>query len=483
MNDNSNNTNTNGFGSVSLGNIESNPNPMLNQANNLGATPNPMPDQVNNLGATPNPMPDQANNLGATPSSMLGQANNLGSTPSSIPDQANNVGVTSNLMPEQTNNLGTTSINNFDGSLNNNVEPVSIESISSNNNFSNNVGLDPVNNVNMNGFVETSKQENIGTMPPENKPKKKPMNKVLFIILILLLMAGIAFGVYYLLKISKDNQIKVELKDNIVLPLGEPVSTNINDYAVIKGTDNANCTLITSSIDVNNPGEYDFIIKCNNKDYHGKVVVKDSVSPVVSLKVVYKTENEKYDIDVNEFIDSCKDASECIIEYKDKKQLDNLAMDVPNYIDIVVKDKGNNETDVKGVLYILSNDIKAFLSCDSAMETLNDGNVEKTIRDELGMVNTDNGVTYLNVGRRDYIYKFKNQDEYSKIAKNKSALLKYDGNEGLAYYDDENQEIIISTDLSKATLNSEFGGEFPNDYNQIKDYYRDKKYICKIASK
>ena len=341
-----------------------------------------------------------------------------------------------------------------------------------------NVGIDPVNPVNVNGFVEPNKKEDIGKMPPKQKPEKKPMNKILFIILILVLMAGVAFGVYYLLKISKNKQAKVTLKQNIVIPIGGEISKNIDDYAVIKGIDKNNCSLTTNDINSKKTGEYEFSINCNDDVYKGKVSIKDLEAPFVSLNVLYKETENKNNIEVKEFINSCEDESGCNYDFKDKTQLDNLTEGV-NYIDIVVKDTYNNGT-VEGVVYVVPYPINCFLVCSSEEEKINDGNISKTITDKLPMADTENGVTYLNAGRREYVYTFENEQDYIKAVGVKGAIISYDNVEGLAYYDDENKTLKISSDLSKKTLDSEAGGTFPSEYAQIKDFYINKGYTCSL---
>ena len=472
---NANNSNNNGgMESVSLGKMDT---PMGNN------NPNPNPSD----GVFGN---NQIPNFNSVPTENNGM--NQGPMPMGNPAPINPGTV--NPTPVEQNQVNSNPVGGvMPGMGNQNVNPIPVESIPQNGNPSGgvnstnninqgNVGMDPVNNVNVNGFVEPPKKENIGEMPPKQKPEKKPMNKGLFVILILVLMAGVAFGVYYLLKVSKEKQVSVKLKENVVVPLGGPVSTNIDDYAIISGADKTNCSVITSNIDPKKAGEYEYTVNCNSKSYRGKVVVKDNVAPMLSLNVVYKDVNEKNNIDVKEFVNFCKDESECQTDFKDKNQLENLAENAANAVDIVAKDKFNNEVTARGVIYLVSSPVKVLLSCNGKEEQISDGKVTKVVSDKIAMANTDAGVTSLNVGRREYIYTFKNEEDYLAAVGNKAAVMSYDSVEGLAYYDDEAKTLRISTDLSKQTLDSEAGGAIPTEYSALKDYYTNKGYKCTLAS-
>lgn len=347
------------------------------------------------------------------------------------------------------------------------------------NNQDNNVGIDPINNVNVNGFVEPPKKENIGTMPPEDKSPKKVKHKGLFIIFILILMAGVAFGVYYLLKLSK-NQIKVVLKENIVIPLGEKIPVDINEYATITGTESNNCTLITTNINNNKIGKYEYSINCAKKSYSGFVEVKDQTAPKIALKVVYKSLTDNNEIKAKDFITSCIDPSECQYKFKDKQQLDKETGG-PYEIDIDVSDNQNNLTSVKGILYVIPYNIRAILAFSSPQEQITNYEGTKFITDEIITAQTDAGIIYMNVSRREHVYKFTNEKQYHEVIGNKDTTISFDGQTGLASYDDEKLTLKISNDLPKETLNNEVGGEFPTDFPTIKKYYTEtKNYTLEI---
>ena len=64
------------------------------------------------------------------------------------------------------------------------------------NNIGGGIGQEPgisLGTINNNGFVEPTKIEDIGAVPPKQEKPKRPMNKVLFIIFLILSITGTTF--------------------------------------------------------------------------------------------------------------------------------------------------------------------------------------------------------------------------------------------------------------------------------------------------
>lgn len=346
-----------------------------------------------------------------------------------------------------------------------------------------NMGL-PNNGINSNGFVEPNKVENIGTMPPNNNEnkKKKSMNKGVFILLILALMLLVAYGVYYLLSLSKS-KVDVKLKDNLTVSLGEVLSSDINDYATITGTNSANCTLMTANVDTSKIGDYQYTITCEEDTYTGTISVKDTMAPIVDLNIVYKTVNSA--VTVEDFVKDCTDDSKCETELVNASTVNNYLTTVggPYNIEIKAKDSLDNTTTVHGILYVVPYDIKAFLSCSSAEESMTEFKANKTVIDKLTVGNDGTNISYLGAARREFKYIFTDEAEYKNAIGNKEYNLTFDGQTGLAMFDDENLTLTISTDLDINSLNTDAGGTFPTLYPDILNYYQTTRgYTCQVVT-
>lgn len=342
-------------------------------------------------------------------------------------------------------------------------------------------GMNFTNNVDSNGFVEPQKIENIGAMPPAEEPtkKKKPMNNILFIILIVALIAGVAYGVYYYLSISKSkSKISVNVK-TVNVSLGEQLSDSINDYATFSGTNSTNCVLNKANVDTSKIGEYKYTITCGKNSYEGKVIVEDKVAPNVGTKVVYATVNST--VKPEDFIDYCKDNSECSYAFDNADAVNESLKNVggPYPVVIGVKDTSDNTTKANGILYVIPYAMVTKLSCSSSAEDMTDIKATRTITDIMAIGSNGVEVGYLNAGRREYKYIFANAEEYNKIAANQEKELTLDGHTGLTTYNDEEKSITISTDLNNNILNEEAGGAFPTPFQDIRTYYEStKNYTC-----
>ena len=333
--------------------------------------------------------------------------------------------------------------------------------------------------VNTNSFVEPNHIQNIGGMPPENSQPvktKKGMNKTLFIVLIIVLIAAVAFGVYYFLNIS--NKVKVTVKE-VNIGVGETLSDDINDYATITGNDASSCTLNNRNVNSTAIGEYEFEINCGKDVYTGKVIVSDKTAPIAITNVVYKNINDP--VEADEFISSCDDPSGCTYTFADEESIQGYLQTAggPYTIGMNVTDNAGNTATVDAYLYVSAYNIMAYTSCSLENQTVTGYQATKTITD-LFPIGRDgnNELAYLGIGRRIYTYVFNSADEYSKVAGEKTNTLTFDNITGLASYDDENKTIKLSIDLSNTTLNSEAGGTFGTSYAIFRQYYTNKGYTC-----
>ena len=331
--------------------------------------------------------------------------------------------------------------------------------------------------ANANTYINTKSQD-IGVVPPANtnKNNKKASNKIVFIILIVILMCAIAFGIYYFL--NKTNKKVTLTPKTVSVSIGERISTKVSDFVTIKKGDISLCS-VSHNADSSKIGEYIYTVTCGEKQkYSGKIIVSDKTAPDVELNVVFKTVGDT--VTVDDFIYSCTDLSECskkFVNASDVNQNLTKAQNTPYTVDIEVSDSVGNKKTVNGILYVVDRKIIAYLVFESKEEQLSDYQATRKVNDIFPIgVGTESSVESLGVSRRNYIYVFSNKEDYLKVAGNKETILTFDEKTGNAVYDDANQKIIISTDLSKKTLDEEINGVFPTSFTELKAYYDTKGY-------
>lgn len=349
-------------------------------------------------------------------------------------------------------------------------------------------GADPVN---VNGFVEANKTENIGTIPPSptnNPNEKKKISKPVFIGIVVVLIAAVAFGVYFVLNRSNGgNKVSIQPMD-VTINLGDQLSVNPADYASITGTDVANCSVNTMNVDTSNAGTYPFTLTCGSdgKEYSGNVIVVDNNGPVVNLNVVYKVVDD--DIDIDEFVKSCEDESECKTEFANESALKSNLKTAggPYNVSINATDEAGNVVTVDAPLYVLSYKPTYYLIADTETEEdVEDKDTgvkfNRTVRDTLAFGNDGTGVIFLDAARREYIYELASEDDYNTVVGRKEATITFDDNEGLAIYDDENKTLTISTDLSFKDLQKD-DSTLEKTFASIRTYYVNKGYDVQIKN-
>ncbi len=339
-------------------------------------------------------------------------------------------------------------------------------------------GTEPKTNdpnvANSNGFVESNKVENVGMQPPQKEKKEKPINKILFIVLVLVLMAGVAYGIYYYL--SLGNNIKVNLK-TVSSTVNEPLSTNVEDYAKVKGTATKNCSVITSDVDNTKIGTYEYTVKCGNNSYTGKIkIVEKKIEPTtdtseitVDLKDVKVTIGES--VSESDFIveNTCSE-EDCQYTFADKDQLSQDLQKNGVYDVVINIQAGEKTAAVHANLIVLEADFKLFSSCSKPGD-----NVEITDKLAINEENLFAGPAY-----RVYKYTFASEEDYNNVANSKLSRITYNDITGNAQYNDAEKTISIVTNLDKETLNNEAGKDFPTAYMEITSYYQGNGYTCTI---
>ncbi len=342
----------------------------------------------------------------------------------------------------------------------------------------------------INNFNATPFLNEIGTVPPipnvpvnnnlgdinnnNNIPKKKGgMNKILFVLIITLALTAVGVGVYIFLNLNNQSKkVSVAVK-NVQIELGGEVSNKLEDYATFTNISSSVCTLDTTKITDTSvlDATYDFTITCNGLTYNGKAKIVDSVNPEVVSDTVTISVNEE--VNAEDFISECKDASNCTYKFKDESQVRNYIKKAGTYDDIIilVSDAANNTIEVK-VTLIVEEGASLFISCS------------KNGSEEITKFVLDNETNQFN-GQvlREISFKLSEEDYFKfKTENNNKVTVTYEGITGTAIYDDDNYVLTISKELSTTEIENEFGKDLPKTFSGLRKQINSMGYSCSLES-
>ena len=318
----------------------------------------------------------------------------------------------------------------------------------------------------------------------DKKPEKNGsfIKNLLFIILVLALMGGVAFGVYYYLRLAKNNENNVNVTpafnlNKMQINEGDEVPQSLSEYGDFSKIDISNCKLDTSEVKNNVPGNYTYYVMCNGSKYSESFVVKskdgsdEPVTPTVTKRLNvttyfnYTIKGEQ--LNIERLISSDDNLTfEFANKEKYKEDMYNIGL---QKVEIKAVDSENNENTYYAFVYVVNEEPKMKFKCVSPNNSLKD-----VILFNKNKENMNNSV-------RMYEYTY-NDTEYSNIIETiNNGTIKINENEGNAILDYQNKKITILKDLPKETLDSEYGGSFPTTYSEVSNYYRNSlKYTCSL---
>lgn len=316
----------------------------------------------------------------------------------------------------------------------------------------------------------------------DKKPEKKGsfIKNLLFIILVLALMGGVAFGVYYYLRLAKNNENNVNVTpafnlNKMQINEGDEIPQSLSEYGDFSKMDISNCKLDTSEVKNNVPGNYTYYVMCNGSKYSESFVVKskdgsdEPIAPTVTKRLNvttyfnYTIKGEQ--LNIERLISSDDNLTfEFANKEKYKEDMYNIGL---QKVEIKAVDEENNENTYYAFVYVVNEEPKMKFKCVSPNNSLKD-----VILFNKNKENMNNSV-------RMYEYTF-DEKEYSNMIETViDGTIKINENEGNAILDYQNKKITILKDLSKETLDSEYGGSFPTTYSEVSNYYRNSlKYTC-----
>lgn len=314
------------------------------------------------------------------------------------------------------------------------------------------------------------------------KPEKKGsfIKNLLFIILVLALMGGVAFGVYYYLRLARNNENNVNVTpafnlNKMQINEGDEVPQSLSEYGDFSKIDISNCKLDTSEVKNNVPGNYTYYVMCNGSKYSESFVVKskdgsdEPVTPTVTKRLNvttyfnYTIKGEQ--LNIERLISSDDNLTfEFANKEKYKEDMYNIGL---QKVEIKAVDEENNENTYYAFVYVVNEEPKMKFKCVSPNNSLKD-----VILFNKNKENMNNSV-------RMYEYTFDEKEYSNMIETVTNGTIKINENEGNAILDYQNKKITILKDLPKETLDSEYGGSFPTTYSEVSNYYRNSlKYTC-----
>ena len=259
----------------------------------------------------------------------------------------------------------------------------------------------------------------------DKKPEKNGsfIKNLLFINLVLALMGGVAFGVYYYLRLDKNNENNVNVTpafnlNKMQINEGDEVPQSLSEYGDFSKIDISNCKLDTSEVKNNVPGNYTYYVMCNGSKYSESFVVKskdgsdEPVTPTVTKRLNvttyfnYTIKGEQ--LNIERLISSDDNLTfEFANKEKYKEDMYNIGL---QKVEIKAVDLENNENTYYAFVYVINEEPKMKFKCVSPNNSLIDEIIFNKNKE-----NMNNSV-------RMYEYTY-NDTEYSNIIETINAII------------------------------------------------------------
>ncbi len=300
--------------------------------------------------------------------------------------------------------------------------------------------------------------ENLDVAPKQKKEKKEKQNnglikKLLFTVLIVILMLGVAGGVYYYLNLGQKNKKTSNFTLNdINIFQGQELSSNVADYGNFDGIDTSICKIDTSAVQIAEAGTYKYKVTCYKTTKEANVVV----TSFNNFKVTTRFLNRKIGTSIKEsnLVKTANGFTYTFVNTFDPVE------GINTYI-IDVEDSVEKHEIVYGFVNYLSDDYSKILECTN-----------NNIKDRVFIDNNNNKMD--NVLRVNEIKYTMEDDMVRDIMQINNGILSKNGFSGFAVVDYDNLIIRIYNELGPSNLDT----NFPNQYDEIKNYYQNLNYTC-----
>ena len=334
----------------------------------------------------------------------------------------------------------------------------------------------------MPGFESSS---TIGTTPPlslepEGQPQKKT-NKTLFVVIVIIVLAGVGFGTFYVLKYTNllNNKVaKISIvPKNFELEVGASVPSGNNaDYATVTGTDISTCHVDTTKIDTSKAGEYEFVITCGETHRTGKVTVVESLN--ITLKQVVKSINET--LEPSEFVENADGLTITFVDEETVKA--NLQAKGTYKIKLNVKNSAGQEKEVEGELVVNEYTVKGYLVCSTVPQNVSSINAQKVTSERFAIadINGTNSNDFADIAYEEVTYTYTNDVDYQnlKTKYQTDKTITIEDLSGEASFDDTNKSITFSKSVERSELETKYGQDNIAKYSTLRSYFEGQSYTC-----
>lgn len=305
----------------------------------------------------------------------------------------------------------------------------------------------------------------------KGKKKKEGNRKTLIILLLILLVAAIGFGVYYFLTMAKDASTNSITTKEVKVELGNTLSNDIEDYAVINGYNKNDCKLNLDNVNVNKVSTYKYTITCGKVSEEGTVMVDDTTQPEVITSDLTLLPNST--LNAEDFIEECLDASSCSYEFK--TDVTNITGTTGEYdVEILVSDEYNNQNTVTAKLIVSRTAPARYLTCKKNEESIED--ISATLVDsyKIGIDANDNFYNAVRISK----FQFQDKNKYTTIVNDYNEAEGIHGIVGNATFDANGSKIILKKSKTLDDMNKELNGKLPNNSNILRAFLSGLGYTC-----
>lgn len=333
-----------------------------------------------------------------------------------------------------------------------------------------------------------------GTIPPNNDNevkyvKNKNGNKTLFVLIVIILLFGVGFGTYYILKYTDllNKPVKITVKD-VKVNVNTELPVDLNSYATIENVSPSDCKVLNALyeplseiVDIEKEGTYTFIVVCNvnNEEYkeRGVLTVVDNTELIVETRSVYKTKDEE--ITAREFIvDENEDYN---VEFVSESELSDAIAKGSGLYDLKIRvSNGKKTTEVIGKLTIMDYKIKGYLTCYSKKQNVGVSSTHFVLEEKFAIV-ADNNNGFGGISEETYTYTFSDEIEYSRYLEDykRNGEITINNTSGAAKFDDNNLTITITREREKSEVISAYGEDVMKNYGSIRNYFTNTLgYTC-----
>ena len=291
--------------------------------------------------------------------------------------------------------------------------------------------------------------------------------------MIIILIAGVGFGIYYFLFAARTNAptATIDIKE-LKLELGENLSENIDDYATISGYDKNSCEIDTSEISSNKVGAYRFYVTCGENKVEGTIIIDDTTKPDVVTNEIVVLPNAT--IKVEDFIDSCIDASTCTYKFSDEQEVQTALKNVGEYdISIVVTDEYNNESTITAKLIVSNEAPVKYLTCTGSEKDVDEIYATLVETYKFGIDKNNNFYDAIKTSE----FKFEELEDYEKIKNNYSEENGINNIIGKTTFNTSSQIISLKSNKTLEEIKTELS--IPaGDMNTIQMFMIINGYTC-----